>query len=497
MAKALDNTVEGASYRYWAFISYSSRDRSWARWLHRAIETYGIPAQLVRHDTPAGEPAPKRFHPLFHDRAELPASSDLGAEIEAALRASRYLIVVCSPHAAQSHWVNKEVKTFHSLGRHHRVLAVIVDGAPNTGDERECFPPALRAHEPIAADARPEGDGKTNAKLKLLAGMLGVNFDALKQRDAHRKIRQLQMVVAASLVLAAGLGGLAWYASHQREKAVRARQQAESILEFLLYDLRDKLAPLGRLDIIRDVQTRVDRYYEELGVEREEARMVANRAAAHLNDGDRLFSEGRLQSALDAYRKSMQLVQRLVATDPSNTRWQDFLSECKDRVGGVLLAQGDPAGALSVHRESLRIRQWLVTTYPSNMAWQQRLSWSHDHVGDVMLARGDLAEALRAYREALAIRQRLANDEPGLVDYEQELLVSLCRVAGALERQLDPEATQYWRRVFDVLSEMKRRGVPMSAENEKMLELLKRTGGVDRGTTVLPHSKAPPERRTQ
>ena len=35
-------------YRYWAFISYSSRDKSWARWLHRAIETYGIPAQLIQ-----------------------------------------------------------------------------------------------------------------------------------------------------------------------------------------------------------------------------------------------------------------------------------------------------------------------------------------------------------------------------------------------------------------------------------------------------------------
>jgi len=253
----LAERADSTSYRYWAFISYSSKDKSWARWLHRAIETYGIPARLVRHPTPAGEPAPRRFRPLFHDRAELPASADLGVQIEEALRASRYLIVICSPHAARSKWVNKEVETFQRLGRPGRVLAVIVDGEPNVGDDRECFPPTLRQAEPIAADVRPEGDGKGNAKLKLLAGMLGVGFDGLKQRDTHLRIRRLQFAIGLALVLALGFAGLALYANRQREKAVKARQQAESILEYLLFDLRDKLEPVGRLDIVRDVQERV------------------------------------------------------------------------------------------------------------------------------------------------------------------------------------------------------------------------------------------------
>ena len=101
MSDLLPASGQASPYRYWAFISYSSKDKAWGRWLHRAIETYGIPAQLVSHPTPAGHPAPKRFQPLFRDRDELPASADLGTQIEEALRASRYLIVVCSRHAAQ------------------------------------------------------------------------------------------------------------------------------------------------------------------------------------------------------------------------------------------------------------------------------------------------------------------------------------------------------------------------------------------------------------
>ena len=207
------------SFRYWAFISYSTKDKKWARWLHRSIETYGIPTQLVSHPTPAGHPAPKRFHPLFHDRAELPASADLGAVIEEALHASRYLIVVCSPNAAKSRWVNKEIETFQKLHRHGRILAIIVDGEPNHGGEEGCFPPALRSTEPIAADARPEADGKNNARLKLLAGMLGVSFDALKQRDVQRKARRLRLAISTVVLLAVSFAGLSWYAIHSRQQA--------------------------------------------------------------------------------------------------------------------------------------------------------------------------------------------------------------------------------------------------------------------------------------
>lgn len=217
-----------SGYRYWAFISYSSRDAAHAKWLHRAIETYGIPAKVVKHGhtTPVGEPAPPRFRPIFRDRDELPAAADLGNAIEGALAASRYLIVVCSPHAAQSRWVNREVETFADLGRRGRVFAFIVSGEPNSDDAQECFPPALKQQEPLAADARRQGDGRNDAKLKLVAGMLGVSFDELKRRETQRRLRSLQLVTAVALVLVLAFAGLAWYADQQRVDADRARQQA-------------------------------------------------------------------------------------------------------------------------------------------------------------------------------------------------------------------------------------------------------------------------------
>lgn len=192
--------------KYWAFISYSHVDRKWGDWLHRALETYRPPRALIGKPGRDG-PVRRKNPPIFRDREELPSSASLSDNINGALRESRYLIVICSPHAAVSRWVNEEVIYFKSLGREDRVLCLIVQGEPNATDKPasgklECFPPAIRFKvtpqgeltndrtEPIAADARKEGDGKRNAKLKLAAGLLGVNYNDLKQREKWRAFRR-------------------------------------------------------------------------------------------------------------------------------------------------------------------------------------------------------------------------------------------------------------------------------------------------------------------
>jgi hypothetical protein len=95
---------------YQAFISYSHADAKVTAWLHRALESYRIPAHLVaRHGL-----ASNRLVPVFRDRDELPMSDDLSASLTAALRDSRHLIVVCSPAAAASRWVNAEIRQFRA-----------------------------------------------------------------------------------------------------------------------------------------------------------------------------------------------------------------------------------------------------------------------------------------------------------------------------------------------------------------------------------------------
>ncbi len=425
------------SCRYWAFISYSSKDKRWARWLLRAIETYSIPARLVHHPTPAGEPAPKRFKPLFHDRAELAASDDLGAGIRGALEASRYLIVVCSPHSARSIWVNKEIQTFRHLDPSRHLLALIVSGEPNVGNDQECFPPALRGIEPIAADARTDRDGKLNAKLKLLAGMLGVGFDALKQRDTKRRLHTLQFFLSVAISVAVGFGLLALYAEHQREKAVKARHQAEGILEYLLFDLSSELRPVGRLDIVQDVQRRVDAFYRELGTDDGGIRLLRNRAVANNENGDRAFAQGDLSGALRYYRAALTTVEGLDSSNPGIDPLKRDVSVSHMKVGSVLQAQNDIPGALVEYRSALAIREVLVSSYPNIVDLQWDLSSSHHRIGLALAEQGDLAGALHEHKNALSILERLAASDPNNRDWQYEVSVSHGMIGVTLQAQGD------------------------------------------------------------
>ena len=207
---------EAEEYKYWAFISYSHKDEEWAKWLHKSLETYTIPKNLVGRKTERGT-VPKRIFPIFRDRDELPGAADLGGKLKAALRQSRNLIVICSPKSATSQWVNEEVKTYKALDREDQVLCLIVDGEPLASDQpdrvsEECFPPAVRYRvdgsgeltavrtEPIAADGRKGKDGRENSKVKLLAGILGVGYDELRQREKQRQ-RVKRMRLAATVAL--------------------------------------------------------------------------------------------------------------------------------------------------------------------------------------------------------------------------------------------------------------------------------------------------------
>src|SRR4051794_11054697 len=96
-------TDPSEDFRYWAFISYSHADAKWGDRLHAALETYRLPSRLVRKAQPPGS-VPRRVFPVFRDREELASSASLGENIENALRASRALIVICSPRAAASRW---------------------------------------------------------------------------------------------------------------------------------------------------------------------------------------------------------------------------------------------------------------------------------------------------------------------------------------------------------------------------------------------------------
>jgi len=224
--------VDTQPLRYRGFISYSQRDKPIAKRLHRALETYRIPTGV---DAAVGPT--RSLGRFFRDDDEMGASQSLGSALEGALDDAENLIVICSPAAAQSRWVDAEVRRFKRRGS-ARVFAVIAAGEPDSADpNRECFPPSLKAK--IDADGNPTGEpdeprapdlqreGMQRVRVELAAGLLNVSFDALWQRDRRRARRSRLLLSAAVLVVAGVLAvvGFGWLAS-QGENRIQAARQA-------------------------------------------------------------------------------------------------------------------------------------------------------------------------------------------------------------------------------------------------------------------------------
>jgi tetratricopeptide (TPR) repeat protein len=445
-------------FTYRAFISYSHRDKAWADWLHKVLETWRAPARLVGQHTPHGE-IPRRLGPIFRDRAELASANDLSCEIEAALARSECLIVICSPDAAASRWVNAEVLAFKRSGRGQRILCLIVDGEPNATDAptdagAECFCPALRFKldatgqpsaeptEPIAADVRDGHDRKTDAKLKLVAGILGIGFDALKQREQHRRLQRMAVVTGAALVAMAITSLLAVSALISREAAIAARQQAvaaqqqavaakqtaerrqkqaENLVGFMLGDLYDQLDSMQRLDIMQHVNDEAMRYFESLPSSDLGATALAQRAKALEQIGIVRMNAGSLAGALEAFRASSHITLKLADAVPDDAERQVAASRTLAFIGMMHWKQSRLSEAQLAFEQTRPALQKLAAQPHAPASVLGQLALLDNNLGHVLEARGDAEAAAAYYRERLQLATRVVASEPDEGDYLADL----------------------------------------------------------------------------
>ncbi len=150
----------------------------------------------------------KPIKPVFFAPSDIQPGG-LTAELQDRLRASRNLVVVCSPHSAQSEWVGKEIAFFHSLGRTNDIHFFIVDGIPHSGNpDTECFNPivdTLDLPEILGANVNEKiyrwpWLNRERAYVQLITKLLGVEFDSIWQRH-RRLLRQKIAAWAVGLIV--------------------------------------------------------------------------------------------------------------------------------------------------------------------------------------------------------------------------------------------------------------------------------------------------------
>jgi len=546
---------------YLAFISYrhadnTEEDRQWATWLHQQLEVYDIPADLIGSTNQRGEIIPERIYPVFRDEISLPADSNLASAITTALDNSNFLIVLCSPRSVQSQYVNDEILYFKQIGKKDRIMAALLLGEPSASiddakeedpeDVRtlECFPKALQYHlkesgeldttsrtEPIAANFRlPDGSkGLTNpsvykqqllksehnkkaatrlsdsyeeqlnnAKLKIIAGILGVQLEQLTQRDKifqlnkaraaskrFMRIAAIMTVLSIAALAATGAAYIQWQRAEQEkqrvEKLLMKVEQIRGNMKYMNIEVRDMMDKY----VPRHIRVKTQAKLDDIAVilQRDEKQRIEvqhniSTRPAHVFIKDKLNLEASLleaqesfdtlkkrlleepsntnyqravsvsysklgniqlrlgdnQAALVHYQTSLELDKKLRLQDPNNTRFQRDLSVSYNKLGNIQLRLGDTQAALDHYQASLELRKKLRLQDPDNIGFQRDLSVAYNNLGNIQLRLGDTQAALVHYQASLELGEKLSQLDPDNSQYQQDLIYSYDKIASVFSR---------------------------------------------------------------
>lgn len=355
----------------------------------------------------------------------------------------------------------------------------------------------------------------------------------------RRRLRRL--AVAAAIVLAA-LTGTKYFVDLERERsaAVAARYeadgrraQAESLVGFMIGDLRKKLETVGRLEILDEVGARAIEYFAAVPESALTDDELARRSAAlyqigdvriaqgrlaearaplgqsltlakelavrHPRDGERLFQlaqshfwvgfvewrQRRLDEALGHFREYLRIAERLVDLDPTRKDWRLELSSANSNIGSVLEEQGHPDAALERFEACLAIETALLVEHPDDTTLRGAVAASHNAIGAVLRTLGQLDESLAHHRQELAFHEELVRREPGTVQWQQFLGVSHNRVAMLLEATGAPDqAAAHAARALAIAERL-------SAEDRSNLDWLRELGRSHQraGTTAAARGK--------
>jgi hypothetical protein len=228
----MNNTKSSNAYQYDAFISYSSEDKAFAERLEKVLENYRPPKDLN---------LPQRHLNIFRYEADM-TGTEYYESIREYLSNSAKVIVVCSPSARKSRYVNEELQYFAESNDPKNIIPIILAGVPNNEaaanqEEEKAFPQALCKvlEMPLAIsyagiDLKREKLNKGVYEGKwytLLANIFDISRDEIEQRDKKRQLKRRRVLSGAAIVVITALSILSAVALWQRGEAKRQQHIAE------------------------------------------------------------------------------------------------------------------------------------------------------------------------------------------------------------------------------------------------------------------------------
>jgi tetratricopeptide (TPR) repeat protein len=279
-------------------------------------------------------------------------------------------------------------------------------------------------------------------------------------------------------------------ADQAAKRATLARDEAQKLINYMTEDLRDKLKPIGRLDLLADLNKRVEDYYDAFPVTEDRPEIQRQRGIALVNDGDVFFNRGALAEAMKMYQRASTIRERLGRVAPANSDFQGDLAQIYEKFGAVAERQGNLADAEENWRRALAIRTKLASDSPDQREALHSLFFVNERIGFLVETRGDLSGAEELYKKAVMIGEKLISRKSSTATIREDLSLVYLRLSevsmakGDLDEALDHAQRSLAIRQALVLQEPDNAGYQrdLAMSLEKTGEVLSQQGDLNGAT---------------
>ena len=191
--------MTNVDYKYQAFISYNSFDRTVALKLHKALEKYRLPNAGITSNR-------KTLFPIFIDKKEMLPGGVLTTELTEYLKKSKFLIIICTKSSATADHVAKEIEYFKTLPQGKNIIPVVLDDPGNL--DESFFPKPLgisRDDQYLALNLSDKEKFSGNLSrlsiAKLVAKITGLDLTILWSRERRSKTLKIASLSFATVVM--------------------------------------------------------------------------------------------------------------------------------------------------------------------------------------------------------------------------------------------------------------------------------------------------------
>jgi tetratricopeptide (TPR) repeat protein len=412
---------------YDAFISYShANDKPIAAALQSVIQKLGKPWYR------------RRALRVFRDDTSLSATPHLWPSIERALSESRYFILLASPEAAESNWVNKEVAHWLDHNSIDSLLIGLTDGelawSAKAGDfsrrKKVPLPPALKGQfntEPKWVDLRNyrNDPAKADAKFTELAADFAATVRGMAKEDLlSQELRQQRRALTlawsgvGTLTVLVALAAWQWREAESAKQIAIVQRDAATRNFKLAHEAADRLVTkvaqeLGMAvgtpaEAVRSILEAAQGTLDQLAnIGPDDEELQFSRSFALREAGALQLKLGDRDAALKALRESLAIAERFAARNPDSQKWQEHLAGTYEPLGDALAGHGQLSEALDAYGNAIAIAKRVTDSNRSNGLWQFQYLASRG-VADLLLRQGKLEAAQQAYRECARIAENRA-----------------------------------------------------------------------------------------